>query len=445
MAETLKKFPIGGLHLPEEKELTTGKPIETMTPPAQVAIPLKQHAGVASRPVVEAGTKVRRGTLIAMNDQGLGARIHASIPGTVAGIEQRPLQDGQMVDAIVIDHDPSLDGDDERMEPIADADLTPEAVRQRVEEAGIVGLGGAGFPTHIKLKPSPETPIDTVLINGAECEPYLTVDDRLMQEEARALFRGLEIIRMTVGAEQGIAACEANKPAAMQILREEAKNWEHLEAVALDTRYPHGAEKHLIKAVLDREVPKNSLPSKVGCVVNNVQTTIAITRAIDRGEALTHRVLTVSGRAVERPSNVAVPVGASMEDIIEYCGGATQSDAHLIIGGPMTGLRIYDTGIPVVKATSGIVLLTPEDSTEYQELVCIRCGKCVEVCPMYLAPNNIVSYVRNDMLDEAVAAGLQDCILCGACAFACPSRRGLLQTLKRGKAELANRQRAGAK
>ncbi|MFP4644682.1 MAG: electron transport complex subunit RsxC [Spirochaetales bacterium] len=445
MAETLKKFPIGGVHLPEQKDLTTDMPIETMKTPAQVAIPLKQHAGVASRPVVEAGARVRRGTLIAMNDQGLGARVHASIPGTVAGIEQRPLQDGQMVDTIVIDHDPGLDGDDELMEPIVDADLTPQAVRTRVEEAGIVGLGGAGFPTHIKLRPPAETPIDTVLINGAECEPFLTVDDRLMQEQAQALFRGLDIIRMTVGAQQGIAACEVNKPKALEILREEAKNWEHLEAVGLDTRYPHGAEKQLVKAVLDREVPKNSLPSHVGCVVNNVQTTVAIARAIDRGEPLTHRVLTVSGHAVQRPSNVSVPVGASMEDIIAYCGGVTRDDAHLIVGGPMTGLRIYDTGIPVVKATSGIVLLSPEEATEYQEIVCIRCGKCVEVCPMYLTPNAIVSYVRNDMLDEAVATGLQDCILCGACAFACPSRRGMLQTLKRGKAQLANRQRAAAR
>lgn len=445
MGETLKKFPIGGLHLPEEKDLTTNTPIEQMSPPAQVAIPLKQHAGVPSRPVVSVGDKVRCGTLIAMNDQGLSARIHASIPGTVVAIESRPLQDGQEVDAVVIDHDPSMDGDDERFEPIPEDKITPEAVQKRVEEAGIVGLGGAGFPTHIKLKPGKDTPIDTVLVNGAECEPFLTVDDRLMQEEATALFRGLDLIRRTVGAQHGIVACEANKPAALEILRQEAKNWDTLEAVALDTRYPHGAEKHLIKAVLDREVPKAALPSRVGCVVNNVQTTVAIAKAVDQGIPLTRRVLTVSGHAIKRPSNVSVPIGTSIEDIIEWCDGATRKDAHLIVGGPMTGLRIYDTGVPIVKATSGIVLLTPEEATEYQEMVCIRCGKCVEVCPMYLAPNNLVSYIRNDMYDEAVAAGLQDCILCGACTFACPSRRGLLQTIKRGKAELVNRQKAAAR
>lgn len=445
MAETLKKFPIGGLHLPEEKDLTNDRPIEVMDAPEQVAIPLKQHAGVPSRPMVSAGDRVRRGTLIAMNDQGLSARIHASIPGVVSGIEQRPLQDGSMVDAIVIDYDSSLDDGDDLMDPIPPSEITPDAVRERVEAAGIVGLGGAGFPTHIKLNPPADTPIDTVLVNGAECEPYLTVDDRLMQEEAKMLFHGLEIIRATVGAQQGIVACEANKPVALEVLRKEANNWENLEAVALDTRYPHGAEKHLIQAVLNREVPKSALPSKVGCVVNNVQTTIAIARAVDHGRPLTHRVLTVSGRALERPANLSVPVGASMEDIINWCGGAKRNDAHLVVGGPMTGLRIYDTGIPVVKATSGIVLLSPDEATEYQELVCIRCGKCVEVCPMYLAPNNLVTYIRNDMYDEAIAAGLQDCILCGACTFACPSRRGLLQTIKRGKAELANRQKAGSK
>ncbi len=442
MAETLKKFPIGGLHLPEEKNLTTDRRIEIMAAPAQVAIPLKQHAGVASRPVLKPGDRVRRGTLIAMNDQGLSARIHASISGVVSAIESVPLQDGQMVEAVVIDHDDSDDSEPELMQPIPEGELNPDAVRTRVEEAGIVGLGGAGFPTHIKLKPAADTPIDTVLINGAECEPYLTVDDRLMQENAEQLFRGLDIICRTVGATQGMVACEANKPVALEILRDEAKKWINLEAVALDTRYPHGAEKHLIKAVLDREVPKNALPSRVGALVNNVQTTIAITRAVDRGEALTHRVVTVSGHAVNRPANVSVPIGASMEDILDWCGGPTQNDAHLIVGGPMTGIRIYDTGIPVVKATSGIVLLTPKEATEYQELVCIRCGKCVEVCPMYLAPNNIVSYVRNDMYDEAIAAGLEDCIMCGACAFACPSRRGLLQTIKRGKAELANRRKS---
>lgn len=435
MNERVKKFPIGGTHLPEEKGMTTNVPIRIMPYPDRVLIPLKQHLGVAVDPVVAAGDRVVRGQALGITAQRLHARVHSSVCGIVQGIEDALLPDGTAISAVSIKVDHS-DTSEQRLEPLQIDDLEGEdyrsAVVARVEEAGVVGLGGATFPTHIKL--ATKDKVDTVIVNGAECEPYITVDDRIMQEQSDKVFRGLEIVRRTVGAERGFVACEINKPEALASLREAATHYPALEVQALDTRYPHGAEKHLIKAVLNREVPLRALPSTVGVLVNNVQTVCAVADAIDTGKVLVDRIVTVSGYGVNKPGNLVIPLGTAISDVIDDCGGMAIAEPAVIVGGPMTGMRIDELSIPVTKATSGIVLLTENEYAGSIHMACIRCGKCVEVCPMYLPPNRITAFVNNDMTEEAIAAGVDACILCGACQFVCPSKRPLLEWLRRGKA-----------
>ncbi len=432
--EDLKKFPIGGVHLPEEKHLTTDSPIEDMDFPELVTIPLQMHIGAPCKPVVSEGEEVHRGQVIARNDEALSALIHASISGVYKGIESRPGPDGSMINCMVIENQ-GQPHDEITLEPEYSFDeVDKEKIVNRVKNAGIVGLGGACFPTHVKLSPPDDKPIDTVIINGAECEPYLTVDDRLMREKTELLFQGLQLIMKASGAEKGIVSSEINKPKAVEAIREEAENWDNLEGVPLDTRYPHGAEKHLIKAVLDREVPRRGLPMDVGVIVNNVQTTTKIAEALYRGRTLIDRVLTVSGRALQEQKNLAVPVGTPIKDVIDYCGGTVTENYYTIMGGPMTGKRVEKMKIPVGKGTSGLVVLSEEEYSDPEKRVCIKCGKCVDVCPMYLPPNRITAFVNNEMYKEAEIAGLNDCIECGACAFVCPAKRPLVRWIQRGKA-----------
>lgn len=439
MAEKIKKFPIGGTHLPEEKDLTSRKEVLRMPFPDEVLIPLKQHLGVPVTPLVQPGDRVVRGQAIGTEAPGLHARVHASVTGTVEEITDAPLPDGSRIPAVRIRTDHNADEEEIRLEPLKleglDHQEMKEAVIRRVEEAGIVGLGGATFPTHIKLRT--EDPIDTVIINGAECEPYITVDDRLMQESPELVLRGLDIVRQVLGAQRGYVGCEVNKPMALKHLDGASRDFPALAAQPLDTRYPHGAEKHLIKAILNREVPMRALPGAVGVVVNNVQTAWAIARAVDHGEVLLDRVVTVSGHGVKEPRNLLIPLGTMIGDAIAACGGPSVEDPAVIMGGPMTGMNVTDMTIPVTKGTSGIVLLTEAEYRGSVHMACIRCGKCVEVCPMYLPPNRMTAYINNEMIEEAVSAGLEACILCGACQFVCPSKRPLVQWIKQGKAAAA--------
>ncbi|MGM0409410.1 MAG: electron transport complex subunit RsxC [Bacillota bacterium] len=430
------KFPIGGIELPTKKSLTNGKKIETMTDPDTVAIPLSQHIGAPAEAIVKKGDQVKKGDCIGEYGKGLSAKIHSSINGEVKGIESRTKPGGGQYQCIVIEKNVSEEKSNSKK--LDKNNIDPETIRQRVKDAGVVGLGGAGFPTHVKLNPPEEKNIDTVIINGAECEPFLTVDHRLMLEEYEYIFRGLELIKTAVNAPKGIVAIEANKPDAIKKLQEKAKDIEGIEVRALDTRYPHGAEKHLIKAILDREIPQGELPMEVGVVVNNVQTSIKIAQAVDEGESLNDRVLTVSGSALTNPKNLRVPIGTAIKDVIEYCGGPKNNDYQVVLGGPMTGLNIDDKSIPVVKGTSGIVLLSAEEYAQSETRACINCGKCGEVCPVYLSPNRITAFVNNELVDRAVDIGLNDCIECGACAYVCPAKRPLLRWIKRGKAQVNN-------
>jgi electron transport complex protein RnfC len=435
----VKKFPIGGVHLPEKKELTNEEAIKVMPDPKEVAIPLSQHIGAPAKPVVTAGDRVKKGECIAELQGKISARVHSSINGVVKGIVERKKPGQGSYKCILIENDNSKTVSEEK--PELDRSVLPavEVIREKVEKAGVIGMGGAGFPTHIKLSPPESIEIDTVIINGAECEPFLTVDHRLLLEEYEDLFRGLELIKKAVGAEKGIVAIELNKKDAIEKLQQKAADWPGIEVQALDTRYPHGAEKHLIKAVLNREVPKGELPMAVNVVVNNVQTAVKIARAVDFEEAVIDRVLTVSGEALKTPSNVKVPIGTSLQDVIEFCGGPKDNeDYQIIVGGPMTGINVDDAEIPVVKGTSGIVLITAEEFAASESRPCIRCGRCGEVCPMYLAPNRITAFINNDLLGRSVEVGLLDCIECGACAYICPSKRPLVRWIKRGKTGVAD-------
>lgn len=433
----VKKFPIGGVHLPEKKDLTNEQQIKVMPAPKKVAIPLAQHIGAPAEPIVEVGDEVKKGDCIAKLQGKISASVHSSVNGVVQGIVERT-KPGQSTYNCILIESLDIEAFEEENKNI-DRSILPEVetIRKKVKAAGVIGMGGAGFPTHVKLSPPDDIKIDTVIINGAECEPFLTVDHRLLLEEYEDLFRGLELIKKAVGAEKGIVAIELNKKDAIEKLQEKAKDWPGIDVQALDTRYPHGAEKHLIKAVLNREVPKGELPMAVNVVVNNVQTAVKIARAVDFDEPVTDRVLTVSGEALKRPSNVKVPIGSSIKDVVDFCGGPKdKEDYQIIVGGPMTGINVDDENIPVVKLTSGIVLITAEEFADSETRPCIRCGRCGEVCPMYLAPNRICAFINNDLIERSEEIGLMDCIECGACAYICPSKRPLVRWIKRGKAEV---------
>ena len=431
----VKKFPIGGVHLPEKKGLTNDQPIKVMPDPAEVAIALSQHIGAPAKPIVEEGDKVKKGECIAELQGKISARVHSSINGIVKGIVERKKPGEGSYKCILIEKE-SSEAASEKTNISRKTMPDVETIRKKVKAAGVIGMGGAGFPTHVKLAPPENMEIDTVIINGAECEPFLTVDHRLLLEEYEDLFRVLDLIKKAVGAEKGIIAIELNKKDAIEKLQKKAEDWPGIEVQALDTRYPHGAEKHLIKAVLNREVPKGELPMAVNVVVNNVQTAIKIARAVDFEEAVIDRVLTISGEALKTPSNVKVPIGTSIKDVVEFCGGPKdEKDYQIIVGGPMTGINIDDGTIPVTKGTSGVVLITAEEYADSETRPCIRCGRCSEVCPMYLAPNRITAFINNDLLERSLEVGLMDCIECGACAYICPSKRPLVRWLKRGKAE----------
>lgn len=453
----VKKFPIGGVQLPEKKELTNNQPIKIMPAPKEVAIPLSQHIGAEARPIVSPGDRVEKGECIARLQGRISANIHASVNGIVKEIGNRKKPGQGEYRVIIIQNEDYLTGDsvanlkvssavelkakqkrEMKSEQLNKNNLPAQKIiREKVKAAGIVGLGGAGFPTHVKLTPPETAQIDTVIINGAECEPFLTVDHRLLLEAEQELFRGLELIKKAVGAEKGIIAIELNKKDAIQSLQKKAAAWPGIEVQALDTRYPHGAEKHLIKAVLNREVPKGELPLAVNVLVNNVQTAVKIARAVDFGEPLIDRVITVSGPALKTPSNLQVPIGTAVEAIIEFCGGTKSNEkCQMIIGGPMTGINIDDAQIPLVKRTAGLILITAAEFADSETRPCIRCGRCGDVCPMYLSPNRICAFINNNLIERSEEIGLRDCIECGACAYICPAKRPLVRWIKQGKAVL---------
>jgi Na+-translocating ferredoxin:NAD+ oxidoreductase subunit C len=429
----------GGAHPPETKSGTEHKAVEDIGPPPLVVVPLQQHTGAPCSPTVAVGDTVRIGQLVGDSTAAVSAPVHASIAGTVVAIEPRPHPAlPKPVPAVVIER--TGEALEQEAAPGDWRAMEPSAIVQAINRAGIVGLGGAAFPTHVKLTPPRGTTIDTLVLNGAECEPYLTADHRIMLERPLDVIDGIRILRKVLGVGRVLLAIERNKPDAIALMTERCReSGEPIEVAPLAVKYPQGAEKQLIKVLLGREVPTGGLPFQVGVVVQNVATAVAVADALVRGRPLTSRVLTVTGDAVKAPRNLRVPIGTRFSDVIEACGGfSVDGPVKLIMGGPMMGLAQYTADVPVVKGTSGILALR-HDPRDTRPSACIRCGHCVESCPMGLVPHRIAEYAGLDKFAQADEAGAKECIECGACAFACGSRRPLVHLIKYAKLNLARK------
>ncbi len=424
----MKSF-FGGVH-PDYNKTTEHKKIEVAVLPKKVIIPLSQHTGAPCEALVKIGDIVKAGQKIAESKAFVSAPVHASISGKVIEIAKKPHPIAGESLAIVIESDGRLEYD-KSVKPRDNVDdIDRKELINIIKEAGIVGLGGAAFPTHVKLSPPPEKKIDTIILNGAECEPYLTCDHRLMIEETGKIISGLRLIMKVLDVKKAFIGIESNKENAIVFMKDKSGN---IEVVPLKTKYPQGAEKILIYAITKRKVPSGGLPMDVGVVVQNVGTAKAVYDAVYNGKPLIERCITVTG-AVKEPKNLLVKVGNLFDELIAQCGGYKGEPAKLISGGPMMGIAQYTDEIPVIKGTSGILVLDKKE--EYEERRCIRCAKCVDVCPVNLTPNMIMANAKNDRIDAAKSFNALDCFECGCCAFVCPSKIPLVQYIKYAKAEI---------
>jgi electron transport complex protein RnfC len=433
----MKTFP-RGIHVAHRKEATESLPVCRAALPKRVVLPLQQNLGVPAEAIVKVGDVVSEGQKIADSAKFISAPIHAPIAGKVTRIEKFPTAAGVSVQSIVIEAAEDVPAASPAGNRCSWKDLDRDAIRKAVREAGIVGLGGATFPTHVKLSPPSEKKIDAVIINGCECEPYLTVDHRLMLERPGDILSGAGVIARAVGADRIILGIENNKPDAIESLRAEAseQGLAAVEIVSLKTKYPQGGEKMLIKAILGREVPSGGLPMDVGVVVHNVGTAAAIAEALESGKPLIERVVTVTGSGVREPKNLLVRIGTSFAEVIEQCGGLTEDAAKIIMGGPMTGTAVSSLEVPVVKATSSILVLGRKDAGTFVENSCIRCGRCIQSCPVGLMPNCLADFTKLKNWERVEEYRVADCIECGCCSYVCPARIFLVQYFKVAKREL---------
>lgn len=440
---TAKTFP-GGIHPDYGKGPTAGKPVVRATPPKTVVIPLHQHTGAPCDALVKVGDEVRMGQKIGDVGAFVSAPVHASVSGKVIAVEPRPHPALGVSLAVVIESD-GQDMLDPNIKPAGSLEtLDAAALRKIIREAGIVGMGGAAFPTSVKVSPPPNKKIDTVALNGAECEPYLTADHRVMLEQAEEVVYGLRVLMKACGAGRGLIAIEDNKPDAMEQLARAVGSAADLEIMHLHTKYPQGSEKHLLKACLNREVPSGGLPLDVGVVVNNVATSAAVARAVRSGTPLYERVLTVTGSAVANPQNLLVRVGTSFAELIEQCGGFAKPAGKVINGGPMMGIAQSSLDVPVTKGTSGILCLACGEVVREEAQACLKCGRCIDACPMNLMPLWISAYAERGMHEQAEQYNALDCIECGCCAYVCPARRPLVQAIRLSKGEITARRRRQA-
>ena len=418
----------GGIHPSERKEFTEHIALEKFPDPKEVAIPLSMHAGAPANPVVQVGDTVQVGQLIAESAGFISAPVHSSVSGTVTAIESRPHATRGECMAIVIQSD-GKNTLHESVKPHKDLDsLTPDEIVEIIRDAGIVGMGGAGFPTSVKLKPP--KPIYTILLNGCECEPLLTADHRVLLEFADDVVFGLKAIIKTVNAEKGLIVIEDNKPDAIELMQAKTADCDKIEVVVVKTKYPQGAEKMLIKHVMGRKVPRGGLPADVGCVVSNISTTKAISDAIQKGMPLVERVTTVTGELIKKPGNFIVKIGTNVKELIDYCGGVTSDDVLYKAGGPMMGFVLNDLNVPIMKGSNGIIAIDT-DETVTQE--CIKCGRCVDVCPMELSPLYFAKFADNEDWQGCKDMNIMDCIECRCCEYICSSKIPLVTKIKAGK------------
>jgi Na+-translocating ferredoxin:NAD+ oxidoreductase subunit C len=435
MQDTLLTFPKGGVHPPESKKLSEHLAIETLPLPEEVDILLQQHFGAPCKPVVDKKAKVTEGDVVGEVAGGLGAPVHASVTGTVKGVgsSTNPVSITSASVTIQTDSDAAA-----RTYTLEDwRSLPSDELKKRVKAAGIVGIGGAGFPTHVKLSPPPEAKVDMLIINGVECEPYLTTDHRLMMEHPAEIIEGAKIILAMLGIKECHIGIEANKMDAVETLRKAAADRDSdgfkVSVVALKVKYPQGSEKQLIESVTKRRVPGFGLPFDVGVIVQNVGTTKAIYEAVALNKPLYEKVITITGKGISRPANLKVRIGTRLSDIVSYLGGTKPDLARIVMGGPMMGFPISTLDVPVTKTTSGVLFLTEDEIDNRPHSQCIRCGWCLDACPMGLQPNEIGVYVEAGRAQDTARFGLFECFECGCCAFVCPAKRPLVQFIRLAK------------
>ncbi len=435
----LKTFRIGGVH-PEENKLTSNCPTQVAPLPKQAIFPLSQHIGAPAKPVVSNGDKVRVGTLLAEAGGFVSAPIHSSVSGTVLKIDTAVDATGYRKPVIVVsvegdEWEESIDRSDKLETLDAHPELTPEEIVERVKQAGITGMGGAGFPTHVKLCPPPTAKAECVIINAVECEPYITSDNRLMLEHADEIIVGLQLLMKAAKVERGYIGIEENKPEAIALLTEKASHDARIEIVPLMTKYPQGGEKQLVDAVIGRQVPAPpAIPVNVGAIVQNVGTAFAVYQAVMKHKPLFERYTTVTGKQLAKPGNFLVRMGTPMSQLIDLCGGMPEGENKLLAGGPMMGRSLMTTDVPVCKGTNSITILSGDDARRQPAQPCIRCAKCVEACPMGLEPYLLAKLSARHFYDRAEQEDIVSCISCGSCQFTCPSHRPLLDNISLGKA-----------
>ena len=430
-----KTFPKGGIH-PEENKITAGKAIEAVNLPDTIIVPVSQHLGIPSVPTVERGQMVKAGQLIAKTGGFVSANIHAPASGKVAKISEAMDTSGYKRISIFIKTDKEQsweEGIDLTDSLVKDITLSRDEILQRILQSGIVGMGGATFPTHIKVNVPKGKTASLLIINGVECEPYLTADHQLMLEKTEEILVGIQILKTALGVEKAVIGIENNKPDAIEKFSKLLPSYPGIEVTGLKVQYPQGGEKQLIKAITGREVPSGALPVDVGCVVQNVGTTFAVYEAVQKNKPLVERIVTVTGMSVEKPGNYRVRVGTTVEDLINAAGGLPEDAGKVISGGPMMGKALNELDVPVTKGTSGILILPDTQSKRPKSQVCIRCTKCVSACPMGLEPYLLMTLAEKEMFENVEKNRVLDCIECGSCSYICPSSRKLLDFIRLGK------------
>lgn len=441
-----KTFSIGGIH-PQENKLSANHPIHEADLPKQAVIMLSQHIGAPAKPIVRKGDRVKVGTRIAEPGGFVSAAIHSSVSGQVVKIDQAIDASGYPRPAIFID----VEGDEweaaiDRDETlIKDCTFSPEEILQKIADAGIVGMGGACFPSQVKLCPPPPLKAECLIVNAVECEPYLTADHQLMLEHADEILVGLTILMKAVRVSKAYIGIEANKPDAIRLLTKEAANYAGIEVVPLKVKYPQGGEKQLIDAILGRQVATGALPVSTGAVVQNVATVFAVYQAVQKNKPLFERVVTVTGKSLARPGNLLVRIGTPVNQLIEECGGLPEDTGKVIAGGPMMGKSLLNLDVPVAKGTSGVLLMGSREASRGIVQPCIRCAKCVAVCPMGLEPYLLATVSAHGDFERVEREGILACIECGSCMFTCPSHRPILDYVRLGKAKVGAMVRARQK
>ncbi len=433
----LKTFSLGGIH-PDDRKISAGKAIEVLPLPKRVAVPVVQHIGAPAKPEVKKGDMVKTGQIIARSGGFVSANIHSPVSGKVFKLDEVVDASGYRKPAILIDveGDEWADSIDRSETLVKEVTLSPEEIIKTVNEAGIVGMGGATFPSHVKLSPPPGKICDVLIINGVECEPYLTSDHRIMIEKGDQLVVGIHILMTALKAKRAIIGIENNKPDAIKHLTDLTSNENDIEVQPLKVQYPQGGEKQLIDALIKRQVPSGKLPIEVGAVVHNVGTVFAVYEAIQKNKPLIERVITVTGPNISKPSNFLTRIGTPVSELIEASGGIPDNTGKVIGGGPMMGKALVNLDVPVTKGSSGILVLPHEEAHRKPVENCMRCSKCISACPMGLEPYLLMIETEKELWERSEEDKIMDCIECGSCSFTCPAHRPLLDYIRLGKGKV---------